>query len=165
MTLNCDENHTYDVWLQTIIYVTNAATTLKFFRKEFGIKTRFQHEFSYGELDTGETTLAFVTQELGKANFPDGYVAADSSDQTHGIEIALVLFQWSKHMSTLLSMERFLSKSQLSNHGDKLFLMFIVRRRIGQIIYTNNSLKIYIALGESSLNSCLIISSRLDMFM
>lgn len=74
----------------TIIYVKDVNASLTFFEKAFGLKTRFIHESSYGELDTGETTLAFATHELGSNNLPAGYVAADSSPQPLGIEVALV---------------------------------------------------------------------------
>lgn len=74
----------------TIIYVSDVAMSLAFFEKAFGLKTRFLHESGYGELETGETTLAFATHQLGKNNLPTGYVAADSSVQPLGMEIALV---------------------------------------------------------------------------
>jgi len=74
----------------TIIYVTDVNTSLAFFEKAFGIKTRFVHESGYGELETGETTLAFASHHLGQNNLPDGYVAADASVKPLGVEIALV---------------------------------------------------------------------------
>ena len=74
----------------TIIYVADVSASLTFFEKAFGLNTRFLHESGYGELETGETTLAFATHELGLNNIPGGYVAADSSPQPLGMEIALV---------------------------------------------------------------------------
>lgn len=74
----------------TIIYVADVAASLEFFGKAFGLNTRFIHESGYGELETGETTLAFATHELGRSNLPGGYVAADDSHKPLGIEIALV---------------------------------------------------------------------------
>lgn len=74
----------------TIIYVADVGASLAFFEKAFGLKTRFQHESGYGELETGETTLAFATHDLGKANLPAGYLAADTSPLPLGVEIALV---------------------------------------------------------------------------
>lgn len=44
----------------------------------------------YGELATGETTLAFAAHELGEANFPSGHVRAHASLAPLGIEIAFV---------------------------------------------------------------------------
>jgi len=74
----------------TIIYVSDVQTSLAFFATAFGLKTRFYHESGYGELVTGETTLGFASHELGKSNLPDGYIAADSSADPLGMEIALV---------------------------------------------------------------------------
>ena len=45
---------------------------------------------TYGELDTGATTLAFAAPALGHATLPGGHVAAHSSDKPLGMEIALV---------------------------------------------------------------------------
>ena len=66
------------------------SASLKFFEEVFGFKTRFVHESGYGELETGETTLAFATHELGASNLPSGYVAVDSTSKPLGMEIALV---------------------------------------------------------------------------
>lgn len=75
----------------TIIYVPNVPESLAFFENAFGISRRFLHESGdYGELDTGETTLAFASLELGSLNFPAGFVAASQSEKPLGIEIALV---------------------------------------------------------------------------
>jgi len=75
----------------TIIYVPNVAASLEFFEKAFGLKTRFLHESgTYGELDTGATTLSFAAHELGEMNFPGGHVHANKSPQPLGMEIALV---------------------------------------------------------------------------
>jgi len=75
----------------TIIYVPNVAESLLFFESAFGMSKRFLHESGdYGELETGETTLAFASHELGKTNFPAGFVAASDSTKPLGIEIALV---------------------------------------------------------------------------
>lgn len=74
----------------TIIYVKDVNASLTFFENAFGLKIRFTHESGYGELDTGETTLAFATHELCSSNLPAGYVAADTSSQLLGVEIALV---------------------------------------------------------------------------
>jgi len=47
-------------------------------------------EGDYGELQTGETTLAFAAHALGKTNFSKGYVAGDAGEKPLGIEIVLV---------------------------------------------------------------------------
>ena len=48
----------------TIIYVPDVAKTIAFYEAAFGLTRRFLHESGgYGELDTGETTLAFASNE------------------------------------------------------------------------------------------------------
>ena len=75
----------------TIIYVPNVAESLSFFESAFGLSRRFLHESGdYGELETGETTLAFASHELGEMNFPLGFVAASESSKPLGFEVALV---------------------------------------------------------------------------
>lgn len=75
----------------TIVYVPDVAASLAFFEQAFGLRRRFLHESgTYGELDTGATTLAFAAHQLGDMNFAGGHVHADSSAQPLGFEIALV---------------------------------------------------------------------------
>ncbi|NER60928.1 VOC family protein [Pseudomonas sp. MAFF212428] len=75
----------------TIVYVPDVEASLSFFENAFGLTRRFLHESGdYGELDTGPTTLAFASLELGNSNFPEGFVAASDSQRPLGMEIALV---------------------------------------------------------------------------
>ncbi len=75
----------------TILYAPDVAASLAFFERAFGLRTRFLHESgTYGELETGETTLAFAAHALGDLNFPGGHVHANASPQPLGMEIALV---------------------------------------------------------------------------
>lgn len=75
----------------TIVYVPDVAQSLAFFENAFGLATKFLHESgTYGELATGETTLAFAAHDLGDANFAGGHVQAHHSVKPLGIEIALV---------------------------------------------------------------------------
>ena len=61
----------------TIIYVPDVEASLQFFERAFGLKRRFLHESgTYGELETGETTLSFAAHALGDSNFPGGHVHA-----------------------------------------------------------------------------------------
>lgn len=74
-----------------ILYVSNVQDSLEFFEEAFGFQRKFLHESgTYGELQTGETTLSFAAHELGDGNFPGGHVRADQSAQPLGMEIALV---------------------------------------------------------------------------
>jgi lactoylglutathione lyase len=75
----------------TIVYVPDVPASLAFFGKAFGLETRFLHESrTYGELETGETVLAFAAHELGDANFAGGHVRASASPRPLGMEIGLV---------------------------------------------------------------------------
>ena len=75
----------------TIVYVPEVAASLAFFEQAFGLQRRFLHESgSYGELETGGTTLSFAAHALGDLNFAGGHVPADQSAQPLGFEIALV---------------------------------------------------------------------------
>jgi lactoylglutathione lyase len=75
----------------TIIYVPSVSESLSFFEKAFGFSRRFLHDSGdYGELSTGDTTLAFASHALGAMNIPTGYVAANASAQPIGIEVAFI---------------------------------------------------------------------------
>ncbi|MDO8701384.1 MAG: VOC family protein [Undibacterium sp.] len=75
----------------TIIYVPDVDASIQFFENAFGCLRRFVHESGmYGELNTGETTLAFAAHEMGDMNFPAGHVAAHKSPQPLGMEIAFI---------------------------------------------------------------------------
>lgn len=53
----------------TIFYVHDVGTTLQFFVEAFGFSVRMHTpENDYGELETGQTVLAFVSIELAQAN-------------------------------------------------------------------------------------------------
>lgn len=75
----------------TIIYVPDVAASLQFYEEAFGFTRRFLHESgTYGELDTGATSLAFAAHALGELHFPQGYVTAHNSPRPLGMEIAFV---------------------------------------------------------------------------
>lgn len=74
-----------------IVYVPDVGASLAFFETAFGLPRRFLHESGdYGELDTGATTLAFASHQLGDSHFAGGIVRASESPQPLGMEIALV---------------------------------------------------------------------------
>ena len=75
----------------TIIYVPDVAASLMFFEKAFGFSRRFLHESgTYGELETGDTTLSFAAHELGELNFDGGHVAAHASKKPLGMEVGFI---------------------------------------------------------------------------
>ncbi len=74
-----------------IVYVPDVAGSLAFFEAAFGLARRFLHESgAYGEMQTGETTLAFAAHDLGDLNIPGGHVRASESARPLGMEVALV---------------------------------------------------------------------------
>lgn len=53
----------------TILYVDDVVKTVDFYKKAFGLKTRFIHESNaYAEMETGQTRLAFTSKALAKDN-------------------------------------------------------------------------------------------------
>ncbi len=53
----------------TIIYVADVPGTISFYEKAFGLTRRFIHESNlYGELETGNTILAFAGNEAAEMN-------------------------------------------------------------------------------------------------
>ena len=74
-----------------IAYVADVDATIEWWERAFGLGRRFVAEDgSYGELDTGATTLSFASHEMGKANLPGGFAAHDPSGPPAALEIALV---------------------------------------------------------------------------
>jgi lactoylglutathione lyase len=75
----------------TIVYVSSVADALSFYRDAFGFETRFLHDSGdYGELNTGETVLAFASHELGEMNLGGHYQKMDLNSTPFGIELAFV---------------------------------------------------------------------------
>ena len=76
----------------TILYVRDVARSVGFWEDAFGLRRRFIHESGqYAELETGSTALAFVSTEMARSNFPEGFTYADNdpSRPPAGIEVAL----------------------------------------------------------------------------
>ena len=75
----------------TINYVADVDKALSFFEDTFEMKRRFlTEENDYGELETGETVLAFASHAQGQTNIDCGYISATDSNQPLGTEIVLV---------------------------------------------------------------------------
>ena len=74
----------------TIFYVENVEKTLDFYEKAFGLKKLFLHESGdYGELDTGNTKLAFASYDLAESN-DVGFSKSNRINEISTMEIALV---------------------------------------------------------------------------
>ncbi len=75
----------------TIIYVSSVAETLGFYKDAFGFETRLLVESGeYGELNTGETVLAFAAHEMGQMNLGGHYQKTDPQAVPFGVELAFV---------------------------------------------------------------------------
>ena len=75
----------------TIIYVPSVEETLEFYKKAFGFDIKFIHESkAYGELATGETTLAFASHEMGDMNLGDKYSRINIDDIPFGMELSFI---------------------------------------------------------------------------
>ena len=75
----------------TIIYVPSVEEALDFYKRAFGLETRMILDSKeWGELETGETTLAFATHEMGRINLDDKYQKADINKPPFGIELSFI---------------------------------------------------------------------------
>lgn len=75
-----------------IAYVADVGASLAFYESAFGLERRFlTPEGDYGELATGQTTLAFASQELATANLDSsgGFTPLSSSPSPAGVAITL----------------------------------------------------------------------------
>src|SRR5262245_3264052 len=73
----------------TILYVRDVAGSLGFYETAFGQNRRFLHESGmYGELETGETALAFASNETAESNLPGGFQPSDAGRLPAASEIA-----------------------------------------------------------------------------
>lgn len=75
----------------TILYVRDVARAMVFYREVFALTEKFcTPEKDYGELVTGDVTLAFAQLDLASSNLPRGFTAADPAAPPFGIEIGFV---------------------------------------------------------------------------
>lgn len=75
----------------TILYVKDVAATIAFYERAFGIGRRFvSDDGAYGELETGETTLAFASHEQAESVLTGGFRPITPAEPPAGIEIGFV---------------------------------------------------------------------------
>ena len=73
-----------------IVYVPDVEAAIAFYAKSFGLARSFvAPDASFGELDTGETKLAFASEQMGDSNFEGGF-QRPSDGQPFNVEVALV---------------------------------------------------------------------------
>ncbi len=75
----------------TIFYVDSVEKTILFYEQAFGFKCKFITPANdYGELISGETTIAFASIELGRSNFKKGFEKISNYNKPVGMEMAFV---------------------------------------------------------------------------
>ncbi|AQW95851.1 VOC family protein [Elizabethkingia anophelis] len=75
----------------TIFYVKNVTKSIEFYEKSFGFERKFiTPENDYGELNTGETSIAFASLELANTNLADGFRPGNLNDKPFATEIGLI---------------------------------------------------------------------------
>jgi lactoylglutathione lyase len=88
----------------TILYVENVAETIEFYEKAFGFNRKFlTPENDYGELISGETTIAFASIELGNSNFKSGFEKISKSKNPFGVELAFTTENIEKDFQNAIS--------------------------------------------------------------
>ena len=72
-----------------ILYVKSVTETIEFYENAFGFNRKFiTPDNEYGELISGETTIAFASTELGNTNFKKGFKKISNSKKPFGVEFA-----------------------------------------------------------------------------
>lgn len=72
-----------------IAYVPDVEEAVSFYERSFGLERSFVAEDgSFGELNTGQTKLAFASETMGESNFDGGFQRP--GDQPFNVEVALV---------------------------------------------------------------------------
>jgi lactoylglutathione lyase len=75
----------------TIVYVADVTQAIDFYERAFALTRRFVAEDgSYGELETGATTLALASYDLVGSVVPGGVRRHDSSSEPAAVEIGFV---------------------------------------------------------------------------
>ena len=73
----------------TILYVESVPETIEFYEKAFRFVRKFlTPENDYGELISGETTIAFASIELGSSNLKKGFEKSNVAKKPFGVELA-----------------------------------------------------------------------------
>ncbi|KAA1257954.1 Glyoxalase-like domain protein [Rubripirellula obstinata] len=73
-----------------ILYVPNVEEAVAFYETAFGLECRFFHESGdYAEMKTGETALAFASEELADSHF-FAYRKTTADQDAPSVEVAFV---------------------------------------------------------------------------
>jgi lactoylglutathione lyase len=74
-----------------IAYVPDVEEAVAFYERTFGLQRNFvADDGSFGELNTGQTKLAFASEGLAETNFDGGFQRPSSGEPPFNVELALV---------------------------------------------------------------------------
>ena len=74
-----------------ILYVEDVEQSMNFYKNTFGSEIKFiTPEKDYGELITGETSLAFASINLAASNIKEGFLTSKTNEKPFGIELGFV---------------------------------------------------------------------------
>lgn len=74
-----------------ILYVEDVEQSMNFYKNTFGSEIKFiTPEKDYGELITGETSLAFASISLAASNIKEGFLTSKAGEKPFGIELGFV---------------------------------------------------------------------------
>lgn len=75
----------------TILYVQDVTKSIEFYEKAFGFERTFiTPENDYGQLQTGDTAIAFASVSLAHYNLPEGFTESSLSRPPFATELGLV---------------------------------------------------------------------------
>ena len=78
----------------TILYVPDVEKTVSFYEQAFGFQRKFvTPEQDYGELVSGEATIAFASWELANTNLKNGFTKSQPTAKPFGVELAFTTDQ------------------------------------------------------------------------
>lgn len=75
----------------TILYVADVEKSIVFYEKAFGFERKFiTPDKDYGELLTGNTSIAFASITLASGNLKQGFIESSLEQKPFAIELGLV---------------------------------------------------------------------------
>lgn len=73
----------------TVVYVKDVAQSADFYKKAFGINVRrLDQSHRWGELESGETTIAFTPLKQHEVDITGGVQSADLGEPRHNVELS-----------------------------------------------------------------------------
>lgn len=78
----------------TILYVDDVNLTINFYEQAFGFERKMiTPEGDYGEIKSGETTIAFASVALAESNIKNGFLKSQNNQKPFGIELGFTTTQ------------------------------------------------------------------------